>query len=99
MKVMTFAAGLAAGFVLGSRAGREKYEQIVAGARKVGDHPMVVQAQEKAKGLLSAGPAAPAAPAAVEDEEVAPLVYPTPTRSSRRKAVVTEKATGTAPLA
>lgn len=35
MAVMKFAVGLAAGYVLGTRAGREKYEQILATARKL----------------------------------------------------------------
>jgi len=52
MKVVTLAAGVAVGYVLGTRAGREKYEQIVAGARKVSSHPTVVQAQTKAKELI-----------------------------------------------
>ena len=55
MKVFTFAAGLAAGYVLGSRAGREKYEQIVAGYQKVSGHPAVAQATDKAKERLSSG--------------------------------------------
>src|SRR5690242_441253 len=55
MKVVTLAAGVAVGYVLGTRAGREKYEQIVAGARKVSSHPTVVQAQTKAKELIGAG--------------------------------------------
>ena len=37
-------AGLAAGFVLGSRAGREKYEEIRANAKKVWEHPTVQEA-------------------------------------------------------
>jgi hypothetical protein len=55
MRILTLAAGLAAGYVLGTRAGREKYEQIAATARKVNSHPTVTQAQEKAKNLLSTG--------------------------------------------
>lgn len=55
MKVLKLAAGFAVGYVVGSRAGREKYEQIAAYARKTSSHPTVVQAQEKAKGLLSTG--------------------------------------------
>ena len=39
-----FISGLAAGFVLGSRAGREKYEEIRANARKVWEHPTVQEA-------------------------------------------------------
>lgn len=55
MKTLTFAVALAAGYVLGTRAGREKYDQIVRGARKFGNHPTVVQAQGKAKDLIGAG--------------------------------------------
>jgi hypothetical protein len=39
-----FIGGLAAGFVLGSRAGREKYEEIRANAKKVWEHPTVQEA-------------------------------------------------------
>ncbi|MEU6715621.1 YtxH domain-containing protein [Nonomuraea sp. NPDC046802] len=38
---MTFAAGLAIGYVLGSRAGRERYEQIKRTAQRVADNPRV----------------------------------------------------------
>ena len=54
-----FLGGLAAGFVLGARAGREKYEEIVATARKVREHPTVQEArgvvQEQASRLASTG--------------------------------------------
>lgn len=53
MKVIKLAAGLAIGYVLGSRAGRDKYEQIVAATRKAQNHPVVTQAQQKAKELLA----------------------------------------------
>ena len=39
-----FVTGLAAGFVLGSRAGREKYEEIRTNAQKVWSHPSVQEA-------------------------------------------------------
>lgn len=39
-----FIGGLAAGFVLGARAGREKYEELVLKGRKVLDHPTVQEA-------------------------------------------------------
>lgn len=55
MAILKLAAGLAVGYVLGSRAGREKYEQIAETARKVSVHPTVVQAQEQAKALISTG--------------------------------------------
>ena len=67
-------AGLAIGYVLGSRAGREKYEQIVASARKAQDHPTVVQAQQKVGELLGLGSAAPAS--ANETEPSSPSVTP-----------------------
>ncbi|MCF6468155.1 YtxH domain-containing protein [Nonomuraea sp. MG754425] len=41
---MTFAAGLAVGYVLGSRAGRERYEQIKRTAQRVADNPRVQEA-------------------------------------------------------
>ncbi|GIF21763.1 hypothetical protein BJ973_004789 [Actinoplanes tereljensis] len=55
MKVLKLATGFAVGYVLGSRAGREKFEQIAATARKVRESPTVIQAQEKAKTLLGTG--------------------------------------------
>ena len=41
---LMFLTGLAAGFVLGSRAGREKYEEIRANAKKVWENPTVQEA-------------------------------------------------------
>ncbi|MCA2216897.1 hypothetical protein [Jidongwangia harbinensis] len=56
---LMFISGLAAGFVLGSRAGREKYEEIAANARKVWEHPTVQEAagvaQQQANKLYSEG--------------------------------------------
>jgi uncharacterized protein YjbJ (UPF0337 family) len=40
----TFAAGLAAGFIIGTRAGRERYEQMKKLARRAADSPAVQQA-------------------------------------------------------
>lgn len=37
----TFLLGAAVGYVLGSRAGRSRYEQIVRTYRRVADHPAV----------------------------------------------------------
>ena len=39
-----FAVGLGVGYVLGTRAGRERYEQMVKLARKAADSPAVQQA-------------------------------------------------------
>ncbi|WP_328466588.1 hypothetical protein OHA21_46645 [Actinoplanes sp. NBC_00393] len=56
---LMFLTGLAAGFVLGSRAGREKYEEIRANAQKVWSHPTVQEAagvaQAQANKLYSEG--------------------------------------------
>jgi len=41
---IAFLSGLAAGFILGARAGRERYEQIKKLARRTADSPAVQQA-------------------------------------------------------
>ena|ERR1700733_13082145 len=41
---VTFVAGLAAGFIMGTRAGRERYEQMKKMARRAADNPAVQQA-------------------------------------------------------
>jgi hypothetical protein len=51
--MLKFAAGLAVGYVLGARAGRGRYQQIVEGARNLADQPVVAQAQSKVTSLLS----------------------------------------------
>jgi hypothetical protein len=54
---MSFLAGLAAGYVVGTRAGRERYEQIKKAARTFAENPTVQQAagavQAQATGLAS----------------------------------------------
>ncbi|MDT0327359.1 hypothetical protein [Nocardiopsis lambiniae] len=47
---ITFAAGLAIGYVLGAKAGRARYEQITRSARKVADSPVV----QEVAGLVGA---------------------------------------------
>jgi hypothetical protein len=53
----SFIAGLATGYVLGARAGRERYEQIMKAARSFAENPTVQQAagavQAQATGLAS----------------------------------------------
>jgi hypothetical protein len=52
---MAFVAGFATGFVVGTRAGREKYDQMVKFARATAENPSVQQAagvvQAQATGL------------------------------------------------
>jgi hypothetical protein len=54
---ISFLSGLATGFVLGTRAGRERYEQMKKVARTVADNPTVQQAagavQAQATGLAA----------------------------------------------
>lgn len=47
---LTLAIGFAFGYVLGSKAGRQRYEQIMRTARKVREHPSV----QGAAGMLQA---------------------------------------------
>src|SRR5438128_483662 len=56
---LLFLGGLAVGFVVGTRAGREKYEELVQTARKVKESPTVQEAagvvQAQATKLYSEG--------------------------------------------
>ena len=45
---LTFIAGLALGYVLGTRAGRERYEQLKKSARQFAQNPAVRNAAESA---------------------------------------------------
>ena len=45
---VTFLAGIAVGFIVGARAGRERYEQMVKLGRKAAEHPAVRQATRAA---------------------------------------------------
>src|ERR1700742_4044734 len=45
-----FAAGVAVGFILGARAGRERYDQLVNVSKRVAGHPAV----QKAAGTVQA---------------------------------------------
>jgi hypothetical protein len=49
MKKLPLLAAAAAGYVLGSRAGRQRYEQIKSGARKVSQNPRVQSVAHKAQ--------------------------------------------------
>jgi hypothetical protein len=46
------AVGLAAGYVLGTRAGRERYQQLTASAKRFADDPTLQRLQEELNGLL-----------------------------------------------
>jgi hypothetical protein len=46
------AIGLAAGYVLGTRAGRERYQQLTASAKRLADDPSMQRLQEELNGLF-----------------------------------------------
>ena len=46
------AIGLAAGYVLGTRAGRERYQQLTASAKRLADDPSMKRLQEELNGLF-----------------------------------------------
>lgn len=48
MKKLPLIAAAAAGYVFGTRAGRERYEQIKSGARRVGQNPRVQSVSRRA---------------------------------------------------
>jgi hypothetical protein len=69
MRKVTFLAGLALGYVLGTRAGRERYEQLRKAARDLSQTPAVQSATRNAKQAAgsAAGRAADAAAGKVGD--------------------------------
>jgi hypothetical protein len=58
MRKTTFVVGFGAGYVLGSKAGRERYEQIRAAATRLQENPAVQSAagvlQQQASELVAA---------------------------------------------
>ena len=54
MSKFSLLVAAAAGYVLGARAGRQRYEQIAAGARKVARNPRVQAARSQAQGAVAA---------------------------------------------
>jgi hypothetical protein len=55
MRKTSLLLGFGIGYVLGARAGRERYEQIMGLWRRVSGSPPVQEAAEKARGAASAG--------------------------------------------
>ena len=53
MSKLTLIAAGAAGYVLGARAGRERYEQIADGARRVMRNPRVQSARQQAQDAVA----------------------------------------------
>lgn len=53
MSKLTMLAAAGAGYVLGARAGRQRYEQIAASTRKVMRNPKVQSARRQAQGAVA----------------------------------------------
>lgn len=53
MSKLTMLAAAGAGYVLGARAGRERYEQIAAGTRKAMRNPRVQSVKRQAQGTVA----------------------------------------------
>ena len=66
MKKLSLLIGIGIGYVLGAAAGRERYEQIRSGARKVAGNPTVQSAATRAQETVSAQ--APHVAEAVKDK-------------------------------
>jgi len=76
MRIGTLAAGLAAGYVLGARAGREKYDQIAAAARRVSARSGGAQAEPDVASLRSEARSATAPAVTPAVEPATPAVTP-----------------------
>jgi hypothetical protein len=73
MKLLPFLLGTGVGYVLGTRAGRERYEQLSKAYRRVADNPQVQAAAGVAR--AKAGEAVQAGVAVAKDK-VAPSSAP-----------------------
>jgi hypothetical protein len=57
VRLLTIGAGVAVGYVLGTRAGRAKYEQIVATTRRLRENPTTGPVVQAVQELISPPPA------------------------------------------
>ncbi|HEX2499128.1 MAG: hypothetical protein ACRDWG_16980 [Actinomycetes bacterium] len=94
MKMLKFAAGLAVGYVLGARAGRGRYQQIVEGARNLADQPAVTQAQSKVTSLFSGEEAGEGSPPVVTPADSAATASTEPKPPSQRRSTPPASTTG-----
>lgn len=85
MRLLTLAAGLATGYVLGTRAGRGKYEQIVDNARLLRANPTAGQALNAVTNLFettqATEPPVQVTPAGAD--KVTPATIPAKPRQAR----------------
>ena len=96
MKTLTFVAGAAIGYVFGTKAGREKYQQLVEGARAFSEKPAVQQAQSKVKDMVGQGTSAVASKMGMTTDDPTTPVTTTPgTTTPVTTPGTTKKATAT----
>ena len=76
------AAGLAAGYVLGTRAGRERYQQLTASAKRLADDPSLQRLQEELNNLFGQSRQRAADVARTRVERVADSVQATRERTA-----------------
>lgn len=74
MSKLTLLTAAAAGYVLGARAGRERYEQIAAGARTVARNPKVQSAKQQTQSVAAEKAAAAGSVAAEKAKQAASTV-------------------------
>jgi hypothetical protein len=74
MSKLTLLTAAAAGYVLGARAGRERYEQIAAGARTVARNPKVQSAKQQTQSVAAEKAAAAGSVAAEKAKQAAATV-------------------------
>jgi len=99
MRMVKLVAGLATGYVLGARAGREKYERIAAAVRTVSARPGEASVEASIQGSPEPDAAVAAPPADVASvERPDPAVVsdkPRRSRNRRPKAATTAASTPT----
>ncbi|MEW2508817.1 YtxH domain-containing protein [Streptomyces sp. NPDC046870] len=94
---LTFLAGLALGYVLGTRAGRERYEQLKKSARRIAQNPAVRNTAETAaqQGRVYAGKALHTVSDKVGDRVPESVAHPVRSLRDRNGAGRTEDDWGT----
>src|SRR5687768_8670246 len=87
MRIMKLAAGLATGYVLGARAGRDKYERIAAAVRTVSAGPGAApaEADHQSSPEPDTSAAAPSTPVATTEQPTPAAVGAKPRRPRNRR--------------
>jgi hypothetical protein len=76
MKVLWLATGAAVGYVVGTKAGRERYDRIMVAAREWADKPGVTEAVKRVSDLAGRGKDAATAKLPTATDDAAAVVTP-----------------------